>query len=304
MVSGLKDLISEFDRTSDIREWLQDIDNAILAAYGENVPDARKRAIISTCIGQEGKNVINNLPANLKDTYEHLHNGLTQHYERIRNVTVERHKFNLLRQEQEEPIELYVTKLQTQAAKCHSTVQHTHVYQIEQGGQQVDQQHVVETDIAEQFIRDRLVCGIYDQTTRAKLLRERNLTLQTAIDTIKAVENANAHVKKLWTNPSSAATVDKINRSHRNAKNKHEAKPQIKCNSSGNGQVKLNKKTECGRCGGPKHSRSQCPATKAVCHNCNIEGHYAKKCRTKKLHQFEQESAANTSTCYDGYNQY
>ena len=227
MVSGLKDLISEFDRTSDIREWLQDVDNAILAAHGEHVPDARKRAIISTCIGQDGKKVINNLPANLKDTYEHLHNGLTQHYERIRNVTVERHKFNLLRQEQEEPIELYVTKLQTQAAKCHFTVQHTHAYQIEQGGRQVDQQHVVETDISDQFIRDRLVCGIYDQTTRAKLLRERNLTLQTAIDTIKAVENANAHVKKLWTNPSSV-TVGKIDRSYNRNVKYPKAKPQIK----------------------------------------------------------------------------
>ena len=55
----------------------------------------------------------------------------------------------------------------------------------------VEQVLEAETEISDQFIRDRLVCGIHDQNTRAKLLRERNLTLDSAIRSIKAVETAN-----------------------------------------------------------------------------------------------------------------
>ena len=89
-------------------------------------------------------------------------------------------------------------------------------------------------------------------------------------------------------------SIDKINR--KKAKNKNSnasnTKPQI--NNSGNGSSKTNK-NECGRCGGPKHSRSQCPANNAVCHVCKIVGHFGKKCRTKKIHDVEQSSAATTT---------
>ena len=74
----------------------------------------------------------------------------------------------------------------------------------------VEQVQEAETDISDQFIRDRLVCGIHDQNTRAKLLRERNLTLDSAIRSIKAVETANNHVQKLF-NQKSASSIDKVN---------------------------------------------------------------------------------------------
>ena len=126
--------------------------------------------------------------------------------------------------------------------------------------------------------------------------RERDLTLQSAVQNIKAVETANNHVKNLFNQKPVA--IDKIGK-HHGKSNKNSSsifKPQSNC--SGGDRFKTPKTGECGRCGGPKHSRSQCPAAKAICHECKLVGHYGKKCRTKKLHELHQDSAVSTSNDY------
>ena len=176
MVSGsLGEIIKPFHShlSLEIEHWLTDLDNAMLAVYGD-IADARKAACLSTFIGDEGKTVINNLSPDKKDTYQHLKQALTEHYKSSINVTVERHKFNNLCQDAGEHIDLFVTKLRTQAAKCKFVIEQTHEYM--NGADPPVQQTVrLQTDISEEFIRDRLVCGIHNQATRAKLLREREI---------------------------------------------------------------------------------------------------------------------------------
>ena len=43
-------------------------------------------------------------------------------------------------------------------------------------------------ELKDSLIRDRIVCGIRNDTVRARLLRERELTLQSAIDICMAAE--------------------------------------------------------------------------------------------------------------------
>ena len=61
MVSGvLSDILKPFEShmtNVEIEHWLTDLDNAMLAVYGD-VSDARKVACLSTFIGDEGKTVI------------------------------------------------------------------------------------------------------------------------------------------------------------------------------------------------------------------------------------------------------
>ena len=176
MVSGvLSDILKPFEShmAVEIEHWLTDLENAMLAVYGD-IADARKVACLSTFIGEEGKTVINNLSATQKDTYEHLKQALTEHYQSSINVTVERHKFNNMCQDAGEHIDLFVTKLRTQAAKCKFVVEQTHRY-MNEADPPVERTVQLQTDISEEFIRDRLVCGIYNQATRAKLLREREI---------------------------------------------------------------------------------------------------------------------------------
>ena len=73
-----------------------------------------------------------------------------------------------MRQEREEQIDLFVTKLRMQAIKCKFSVKFNYTTE---GANPVERE--ITKDISDQFIRDQLVCGIYDQSTRSKLLRER-----------------------------------------------------------------------------------------------------------------------------------
>ena len=45
-------------------------------------------------------------------------------------------------------------------------------------------------DLTDDLIRDRIVVGLKDQTTRSRLLRERNLTLDSAIALVRTQEMA------------------------------------------------------------------------------------------------------------------
>ena len=81
MVSDAADVLKPYCQSSmNISNYIIDVDNAIIALYGENTSDARKRAILSTYIGDEGKKVISNLSAAQKDTYVHLQQALIEHY--------------------------------------------------------------------------------------------------------------------------------------------------------------------------------------------------------------------------------
>ena len=67
----------------DIKLWIQDLEMFMIAAIG-NVTDERKKAILITCIGDQGRAVINNIPPARKATYEALKGELTAHFETFR----------------------------------------------------------------------------------------------------------------------------------------------------------------------------------------------------------------------------
>ena len=52
-------------------------------------------------------------------------------------------------------------------------------------------------DLKESLIRDRVVLGIQDNSVRERLLRDPDLTLQTAIEKVRSAELTNAHLKQI-----------------------------------------------------------------------------------------------------------
>ena len=70
-----------------------------------------------------------------------------------KNITWERHVFNTRNQQMGEMIDQYVTNLKTKAKSCEFGT------------------------LTDSLIRDRIVCGIIDDHTRSRLLREPGLTL-------------------------------------------------------------------------------------------------------------------------------
>ena len=90
--------------------WVDNLEQFILAAIGENVSTARKKAILIQTIGPDANKVIDNLDPAQKDTYEHLKQSLLDFYASDTSDVIERHVFNTIVQHQNEGIDAFVTR--------------------------------------------------------------------------------------------------------------------------------------------------------------------------------------------------
>ena len=131
------------------------------------------------------------------------------------NVIVERHCFNMMIQDLDENISNFTKRLKEQAVKCKfvATVGDNTV------------------DLSEEFVRDRIVVGLKDNTARGRLLREKDLTLTQALELVSNIEIADEHVRRLT---EGNAKVHAIRSKSRTSKNDtvHVRKPQIDNNRS------------------------------------------------------------------------
>ena len=117
----------------------------------------------------------------------------------------------------------------------------------------------------EDMLRDRLVCGISDDSIQRRLLGERELTFKKAVEIATATEMASRNVMDLGgKTPSSDNNVNKV---------EEEIAPP-----------KFQPKRECYRCGG-NHDPSSCKYKNEVCYKCQKKGHMAKVCKGKKKPQ-------------------
>ena len=127
------------------------------------------------------------------------------------------------------------------------------------------------------MIRDQIVFGTNEKKLREKLLRETELTLDSAIKICQASELARQHVLT-FKEPA-----------HRAAYQEGEAvnalslkgKPQRKFKNN-DSKIKTNDKDlfACKRCG-DKHQLRQCPAYGKTCTKCKGQNHYARMCLCK-----------------------
>ena len=182
-----------------------------------------------------------------------------------KNVTWERHVFNTRNQQIGETIDQYVTDLKTKAKTCEFGT------------------------LTDSLIRDRIVCGIINDQTRGRLLREPELTLQKALDICRTNEITTVQMKSL-----ASAAMPITDKMEVNAVEKDRPKPQGD-----------RRKFQCGKCGN-LHTRQQvCPAIGAECHKCGRKNHFARVCRSNskkigkpKLHSIEQNSSDEDDGMY------
>ncbi|XP_062610112.1 uncharacterized protein LOC134271904 [Saccostrea cucullata] len=174
-----------------------------------------------------------------------------------KNTTYERHKFFTLMQKPDETMDQYVTELRTKAKNC------------ELG------------DLTDSLIRDRIICGVPDDSQRERLLRVQDLTLDGAIRMCRTTEATKERMKELKPEDKEVHAV----------KSKHNPKPfkqkQINKAFLNKGYQKKNHE-QCKRCGG-NHGKD-CPAVGQVCKKCGKQNHYAKMCFTskKKVHEINE----------------
>ena len=126
-------------------------------------------------------------------------------------------------------------------------------------------------------IRDQIVEGIFDGDAIEDLLKERELTLDTAISKCRAREAAKQQREEITSTQVGNSLIQAVQR----------ASPR-------------NPPSTCQGCGAGHHQggRQNCPAYHVTCHNCNKPGHFAKVCRSCPRQQgatTQRETAPVTS---------
>ena len=137
------------------------------------------------------------------------------------------------------------------------------------------------------MLRDRIVCGINSSKIQQRLLAEKDLTLEKAVNLTQGMETATKNVQELAQTGSEAvaikAEVNQVTPYRRSWKE---------------GQQTRKFTGTCFCCGNVGHRREDCRHKDAVCHICHKKGHLRTVCRSstqtpkqkyEKVHKVEND---------------
>jgi len=121
------------------------------------------------------------------------------------------------------------------------------------------------------MLRDRIVCGVYQDDLRHKLLASSALTLEDAVKLCRAEEAASMTNDDL---PS----FGQVNATRRqSAYRRQKSSGQRTAHTSG-GHDPPRTVAKCPDCGRTPHTKNPCPAIGQTCNNCHRQGHFQSMC--------------------------
>jgi hypothetical protein len=172
-----------------------------------------------------------------------------------KNIIIERHTFNTRNQKEGESFSSYLADLKIKASTCEFQ------------------------NLKDELIRDRIVCGIRDGDVRKELLKERKLTLKSAMDICKSNEQSAKHSKELKNETSEVHSLHQRRRKG-NGKGKSSRTFNPQQRNPQQQRSRFSQDGTCSSCGG-KHGqkREDCYAFGQQCNVCNKWNHYARQCR-------------------------
>lgn len=207
----------------------------------------KRRAVLLSCCGPATYSLLRSLVSPAKPgekSYAELVKTLRDHFNPKPSEIVQRFKFNTRTRRQGESIADYVAALRKLATDCNYG------------------------DSLLQMLRDRLVCGVNDDSIQRKLLSQHGeLTFEKAWDIAQSMETANKDVKDiqaLWTDEAGGA-----------GRRPEEAVHRVSEQRSTTSSDQL-----CFRCRG-RHSPATCRFANETCHDCGKKGHIRRACRSK-----------------------
>jgi transposase InsO family protein len=212
-------------------------------------PREYQLAMIKHCVGVESVKVIES-----NSTYDENSSTVDEVIEMLRtycigeqNVIHERYLFNSVIQSDGQLFETFYLELRRKAQRCKF------------GASEAD------------LIRDRIVLGIQDDSTRRKLISiGSNLTLDETVKICRSQELASKAMRDIATaaTTTEVKSIEAINRTKQHTKANRDSKPNLSSLKS------------CAFCGKSWHPRSQCPASSSRCNTCKKMGHWSVVCRS------------------------
>ena len=206
---------------------------------------------LCSVMGKDCLKIMNSLPTLTEADRRNpgrIKDELRAHFVPQRHVLFERYKFNSASQQATDTVDSYLVRLRQLAGSCDLGT------------------------LKDSLIRDRLVIGTTDTSTRDRLLRERPVPdLARCAESLRASELS----REMEGRPDShgATSVEFVKNNVR--------KPQGKGKWTPSFQKSAKKGGKCGYCGYSSHNRSECPACSAKCNSCGKMGHYAVVCGSK-----------------------
>ena len=219
-----------------------------------DIADAKKIATLLTIIGGKTYALLRNLclPAKPSEkTFDDLVKILKDHYSPKPLVIAERFRFYKRNQQETESIATYVSELKKLSANC-------------------------EFDATlNDYLRDRLVCGMLSVPTQKKLLTEKDLTYQRAVEISVSMETATHDTEEIH----KASDVHAMASSHKREKKSptQYTKTSVKCKVCGRGS----------------HRSEDCRFKDATCYGCNMKGHIRSACKQAKQEKFKNGATEN-----------
>ena len=242
-------------------KWKQRFELYMRASGGENKEEETKIAILLHCMGEKTLDIYNTLELNEEEKKDYIVvlKKLEEYFVPQRNETIKRHIFFTRGQLEGENFDNFFTELKKLSMDC-------------EFGQ-----------LRDSLIRDRIICGLYDNKLKDRLLREPNLTLVQCVNMCRAAELAGEQRKVLEPESGLVGAIGDM---------KGRDKVRVSYGSD-NGR-------NCWRCEG-SHPKWNCPAYHKVCGKCHKKGHYTKVCRFKKVNVVDEELMVGSVECKDWF---
>ena len=189
--------------------------------------------------------------------------ALESYFKPKRNVVYERYQFNLCTQNPEEPVESCINRLRKAASTC-------------QFGK-----------LKEELIRDRLVIGLQDHSTKLRLPKEESLDLNKALNICRSSKGANQQLKAMKLDDKKYTEEVRVVRERQQNRNKSRNPrnlPMKPTNSTRDhikrqDQAPQRKPWQCFHCGGKqRHNLEKCPALGHECKACKKPNHFVSVC--------------------------
>lgn len=242
--------INEFARNENWTLWHERLEQYFLA---NSVNEDRKAALFLTLIGSEGYSILRSLcspelPST--KTYVQLVTLMKGHMEPEPNVILERFNFKQCKQRDGEDIKKFVENLKKVSIHCKF------------GSSQMES------------MRDQFVWGLATEMLQKRLLREKELTFDKAVELAITFEIANKGTVG-WRDDSQVDT-ERVNYVNNNNNNKRST------NSNGRSSTKKNvSNLKCFCCGKSNHYSSDCRYKFLSCNICQKRGHLQSVCKLK-----------------------
>ncbi|KAK8772157.1 hypothetical protein V5799_024599 [Amblyomma americanum] len=217
--------------------WTEYLERVKLFFDANSVPAEKQRSVFLTCCGSSTYSLLRSLltpktPDQV--SIDKIFSVLSGHYIPKPSVVVCRFRFNSHSRQPEESVSDYTASPKKLSANCECGT------------------------FLPDMLQDRLVCGINDASMQRRLLEEPNLTFESPVKLLIAMETAKRDSSMLM-----------------------QAQGMTKAQTAHSAMSKKMKQTiSCYRCGEP-HYATVCQHAKSRCNACSKIGHLARVCRSK-----------------------